>query len=39
MKYLPKGSKLEIIKDADHDLRVKHGIVPILSSWFRENLK
>ena len=39
MNYLPKDSKLETIKDADHDLRIKHGIVPILSNWFKEIIK
>jgi len=39
MKYLPKDSRLEIIKGADHDLDIKHGIVPAISGWFKKYLK
>lgn len=39
MEYLSENSKLEIIKGADHDLDIRHGIVTIINKWFKKHLK
>ena len=40
IKFLPKGSKLEIIKGAGHDLEEDYNkVIKLTTKWFKDNLK